>query len=51
MAYTIRDVSRLAGVSTATVSRTFTAPERVSPKARQSVMEAARILNYQPNAI
>lgn len=51
MAYTIRDVSRLAGVSTATVSRTFTAPDRVSPKARQSVVEAARILNYQPNAI
>ena len=51
MAYTIKDVAKLAGVSTATVSRTFTAPDRVSPKARQSVLEAAQILNYQPNAI
>ena len=51
MAYTIKDVSRLAGVSTATVSRAFSNPESVSEKARQSVAEAARILNYQPNAI
>ena len=51
MAYTIKDVSRLAGVSTATVSRAFSNPESVSEKARQSVTEAARILNYQPNAI
>lgn len=51
MAYTIKDVSRLAGVSTATVSRTFSNPDCVSADTRQSVMEAARILNYQPNAI
>ena len=51
MAYTIRDVSRLAGVSTATVSRTFSNPDCVSDRTRQSVMDAARILNYQPNAI
>ena len=51
MAYTIKDVSRLAGVSTATVSRTFSNPDSVSARARRSVMEAAQILNYQPNAI
>ncbi len=48
---TIRDVSKLSGVSTATVSRTFFYPERVKKATREKVLEAARVLNYSPNAI
>ena len=51
MAHTIKDVSRLSGVSTATVSRTFSNPDSVKKATRDKVMEAARILNYEPNAI
>ncbi len=51
MASTIRDVSVLSGVSTATVSRTFAKPDSVKAATREKVMEAARLLNYQPNAI
>lgn len=51
MAHTIKDVSRLSGVSTATVSRAFSNPESVREATRAKVMEAARILDYQPNAI
>lgn len=48
---TIYDVSRLSGVSIATVSRTFSAPDRVRDATRQRVFEAAEILHYSPNAI
>ncbi len=48
---TIYDVSRLSGVSTATVSRAFSDPERVRPATRRKVYEAAAVLHYQPNAI
>ena len=48
---TIYDVSRLSGVSIATVSRTFANPERVRDATRQKVFEAAEILHYSPNAI
>lgn len=51
MAHTIKDVSLLSGVSTATVSRTFSNPESVREATRAKVMEAAKILDYQPNAI
>ena len=34
---TIYDVSRLSGVSTATVSRTFTTPDRVRESTRRRV--------------
>lgn len=51
MAYTIRDVSRLCGVSTATVSRVFTSPSLVSEDTRKKVLEVTKTLNYQPNAI
>ena len=48
---TIYDVSRLSGVSTATVSRTFSDPGRVREATRRKVFEAAEILHYSPNAI
>ncbi len=35
---TIYDVSRLSGVSTATVSRTFTTPDRVRESTRRRVL-------------
>lgn len=49
MHVTIRDVARRAGVSTSTVSRTFTAPGLVSPETRELVSAAAAELGYRPN--
>ena len=46
---TIQDVARDAGVSTATVSRVFSAPELVLEGTRQKVMEAVARLGYEPN--
>lgn len=48
---TSKDVARLAGVSQPTVSRTFSGGEQVAPDTREKVLEAARKLGYQPNAI
>lgn len=48
---TIYDVSRLSGVSTATVSRAFSEPEKVRESTRRKVFEAAEVLHYYPNAI
>ncbi|KAB8288431.1 LacI-type transcriptional regulator [Bifidobacterium ramosum] len=42
----IDDVARRAGVSTATVSRTFSKPDLVSDKTRAKVMEAADQLGF-----
>jgi LacI family transcriptional regulator len=48
----ITDVAKLAGVSTATVSRVVSAaPYAVSPATRQRVLDAARALDYVPNAL
>lgn len=47
---TIRDVSRLAKVSTATVSRVLSGNVRVSPERRQAVMAAVAELDFLPNA-
>jgi LacI family repressor for deo operon, udp, cdd, tsx, nupC, and nupG len=46
---TIQDVARDAGVSTATVSRVFSAPELVLEATRNKVMEAVNRLGYEPN--
>lgn len=51
MKATIYDVSRLSGVSTATVSRAFSAPEQVREDTRRRVYDAASALKYTPNAI
>ncbi len=48
----ITDVARLAGVSTATVSRVVSAsPYAVSSATRARVLDAARELDYVPNAL
>ena len=46
---TISDVARQAGISTATVSRTLAAPEKVTAETRAIVMEAVRKIGYVPN--
>ncbi len=43
------EVARLAGVSTATVSRVFNKTGHVIEAKKQSVLQAARKLNYQPD--
>jgi len=45
------DVARLAGVSQAAVSRTFTPGASVSEKTRTKVLAAAEELGYRPNVI
>lgn len=45
----IGDVARAAGVSTATVSRALTFPDRVLEETRERVFAAVRELGYTPN--
>lgn len=45
------DVGIEAGVSQATVARTFSSPDRVAPATRAKVEAAAQQLGYTPNAI
>jgi LacI family transcriptional regulator, repressor for deo operon, udp, cdd, tsx, nupC, and nupG len=45
----IKEVARLAAVSTATVSRTLARPHQVSPETRARVMAAATKIGYVPN--
>jgi DNA-binding LacI/PurR family transcriptional regulator len=51
MAITLKDVAMRAGVSTAAVSRTFTAGASVSAKTRSKVEKAADDLGYSPNML
>lgn len=51
MMSTINDVSRLAGVSKATVSRVLSGSRGVKEASRQAVLQAAEALNYRPNMI
>ncbi|QDU34568.1 Ribose operon repressor [Poriferisphaera corsica] len=46
---TLEDVSKLAGCSTATVSRVINGSSKVSPKTKKTVERAIRELNYQPS--
>ena len=46
---TLADVARHAGASTATVSRVFSAPEKVRPALRERVERAVRDLSYTPH--
>lgn len=47
---TIKEVSRLAGVSNATVSRVLNGTVPVSPEVTQRVLDAVQKLGYRPNA-
>lgn len=51
MAYTVNDVAKLAGVSTATVSRVINNSTNVSSKTRERVQSAISELNYSPNML
>lgn len=46
----ILTVAKEAGVSIATVSRTFNSPEKVSPATRELIQQVAHNLGYHPNA-
>lgn len=48
---TMRDVARLAGVSTSTVSAVLNDTAPVSPERKAKVVRAMAALNYQPDAI
>ncbi len=45
----IHEVARQAGVSTATVSRTFNTPDLLNAQTHQRVLEVAHRLDYRPN--
>jgi LacI family repressor for deo operon, udp, cdd, tsx, nupC, and nupG len=47
---TILDVAAAASVSTATVSRVLSAPDKVTEETRRRVLKAIRQLGYSPNA-
>lgn len=49
MSATIRDVAKAAGVSAATVSRTFSQPDIVDAVTRERVLRVAAHLDYRPN--
>lgn len=46
---TVKDVARLSGVSTATVTRVLQDSEKVMPDTRRRVLEAVERLGYRPN--
>ena len=48
---TILDVAKLAGVSTATVSRVINSPKTVREKTRTKVTRAMKTCNYKYNAL
>lgn len=48
---TIYDVARLAGVSTATVSRALNGTGQIAPATRTAIDQAVEHLGYQPNTI
>ena len=51
MPCTIKDVARLAGVSTATVSRVTSGSNAVSSKTAARVLELVSLLGYRPNVL
>ncbi|MDQ0455912.1 LacI family DNA-binding transcriptional regulator [Rhizobium paknamense] len=46
----LEEVAQRSGVSTATVSRAFNTPEKVSPETRERIFATARALGWVPNA-
>ncbi|MEO9512512.1 MAG: LacI family DNA-binding transcriptional regulator [Flavobacteriaceae bacterium] len=45
----IKEISKITGLSLATVSRVFNDSSLVSPKTREKVLKAAATIDYQPN--
>ncbi|WP_300035593.1 LacI family DNA-binding transcriptional regulator [uncultured Roseobacter sp.] len=45
----LEDVARLAGVSTASISRALNSPEKVAPETRARIEQAVENLGYTPN--
>ena len=48
---TQKELARLSGVSSGTVSNVISGSTSVSERSRQKVLDAIRVLNYQPNLI
>lgn len=48
---TIRDVAKEAGLSTGTISKALSTPERVSKKNLEKIEAAIKKLNYKPNML
>jgi DNA-binding LacI/PurR family transcriptional regulator len=48
---TQKELAKLAGVSSGTVSNVISGASTVSERSRQKVLDAIRVLNYQPNLI
>ncbi len=48
---TIKDVAKLAGVSTATVSRALAEPDKVAPRTRKRVEKAIKKTGYTTNSL
>ena len=51
MSLSIKDIAKLSGVSTATVSRTLSHPDRVSEETRRQVMEVVERHGYRVNSV
>jgi DNA-binding LacI/PurR family transcriptional regulator len=51
MAANQKELAKLAGVSAGTVSNVISGSTKVRESSRQKVLEAIRVLNYQPNLI
>lgn len=49
MATNIKDVARLAGVSTSTVSKALTGRHPVDKRTKQRILEAAKLTDYSPS--
>lgn len=49
MAYTIKDIAKEAGVSTATVSKVINDKMYVAPETREKVLQIMKRMNYTPN--
>ena len=51
MQLNIIDIAKMAGCSTATVSRYFNSPDLISEKLRSRIETVVKEMNYQPNAL